>query len=143
MSKPVFFSNTIIDTWSEGKKITIQNNLLTVHKAPGVEVRFVLDEACRFVKTSDGAGDPNALIGKVRTKGQLDQMGAELYMNSCIYKDVAYDVEQGYIGRPMEGEAKATPPPIAAPIEEKVDAAPKESKTDEDLLTSFLLNHMK
>ncbi|MCW5827955.1 MAG: hypothetical protein KIT79_01445 [Deltaproteobacteria bacterium] len=143
-AKPVFFSNQIIDTWSEGKKIAIAENVLTVNKAPGVTVQFMLDEAYRFVKTSDGSPDPHQLIGKVRTVKQLEQMGAEAYMNSCIYKDIAYDVEQGYLGRPLASGASAKveaakPPPV---IEEKVVEAPKESKSDEELLSAFLLNNL-
>jgi len=143
-AKPVFFSNTIIDTWSEGKKITIIDNVLTVNKAPGVTVQFTLDEAYRFIKTSDGTADPHSLVGKVRTVKQLEQMGAEAYMNSCIYKDIPYDVEQGYLGRPVESgtSAKAQASVPAPVIEEKVAAAPKESKSDEELLSAFLLNNL-
>ncbi len=143
-AKPVFFSNTIIDSWSEGKKITIADNVLTVSKAPGVTVQFTLDEAYRFIKTSDGSADPNALVGKVRTVKQLEAIGAEAYMNSCIYKDVAYDVEQGYLGRPVETgtSAKAQAAAPAAVIEEKVAEAPKAAKSDEELLSAFLLNNL-
>ncbi len=143
-AKPVFFSNTIIDTWSEGKKINIADNVLTVNKAPGVQVQFTLEEAYRFIKTSDSSPDPHGLVGKVRTVKQLEQLGAEAYMNSCIYKDIPYDVEQGYLGRPVEAgvSAKVQAAAPAAVIEEKIAEAPKAAKSDEELLSAFLLNNL-
>jgi hypothetical protein len=45
--------------------------------------------------------DPHDLIGRVRSKEALDEMGAEQLGNSVIYNDTAYDVVDGFIGEPL------------------------------------------
>ena len=146
MGKLLFFSQKVIDSWTEGEKISISGHTLTLKTAPEGPKIFELEEAVRFITVSGGGADPNGLIGKVKTKKQLDEMKAEAYMESVILGDTPYDVETGYLGRP--GGAAGAPAAAAAPPkpeEEKLDesqVAPDASKSDEDLLASFLLKNM-
>ncbi|MEW6776345.1 MAG: hypothetical protein AB1405_08635 [Bdellovibrionota bacterium] len=159
MAKLLFFSHKIIDAWSEGAKVEIKGNTLTLKQGPQGPTTFHLEEAVRFIKVSGGGADPAGLVGKIKTKKQLDEMGAEAYMESVIYKDTPYDVELGYLGRsegaaaapapaPAKGApapAKAAAPPPPKPEEEKIDqsqVAPEGAQKDEDLLTQFLLKNL-
>ncbi len=157
MAKLLFFSHKIIDAWNEGAKVEIKGNTLTLKQGPQGPTTFHLEEAVRFIKVSGGGADPAGLVGKIKTKKQLDEMGAEAYMESVIYKDTPYDVELGYLGR-SEGAAAPAPAgkaPVAAkaaapapppkPEEEKIDqsqVAPEGAQKDEDLLTQFLLKNL-
>ena len=44
--------------------------------------------------------DPS-LVGRVKSKQALDEMGAEQLANSVIYQDTAYNVIDGFIGEPL------------------------------------------
>lgn len=159
MAKILFFSNKIIDSWSDGKKIEIQGNTLTLKAGPQGPTQFTLEEAVRFLKISGSEQDTPGLLGKIKTKKQLDEMGAEAYMESVIYKDIPYEVELGYLGRstgtapaaaasaPAEAPKASAPPPPPPPKpeEEKLDqsqVAPEGAASDEDLLANFLLKNM-
>ncbi len=149
MAKYVFFAQSLIDGWSEGEKISIENNVLTLKRGKQLS-RFVLEEAFRFVKVAGGDVDPNGWIGKIKTKRQLEELGAEAYLNSVIYGDTAYDVEEGYLGRGETVDLSAAakqpppPPPRPKPVEaiqaEQVPA--KDETSDEELLTQFLLKNL-
>jgi len=45
--------------------------------------------------------DPYDLVGRVKSKQALDEMGADSFEKSVIYKDTAYDVIEGFIGEPL------------------------------------------
>jgi hypothetical protein len=53
------------------------------------------------VQTTGQDADPNNLVGLVKSKPQLEAMGAEQLANSVIYNDTAYDVIDGFIGEPL------------------------------------------
>ncbi len=162
MSKLLFFSQNIIDAWSEGEKIEIKGNQLTLKSGPQGPTVFHLEEAVRFVKVSGGGADAAQLVGKIKTKKQLAELGAEAYMDSVIYQDTPYDVESGYLGRslgtapgagaaapapgkPAAAAAPPAPPPLPKPEEEKLDQsqlAPEGAAADEKLLTDFLLKNL-
>ena len=56
----------------------------------------------RFLKTVADAPDPHQLVGQIRYEKDLKAMGAEIYLNSVIYRETAYDVESGFIGEEKE-----------------------------------------
>lgn len=61
---------------------------------------FTMTPAVCFVSTT-GQDDPHDLVGRVKSKPQLEEMGAEQLSNSVIYADTAYDVIDGFIGEPL------------------------------------------
>lgn len=142
MAKLLFFSQRIIDSWSEGEKIAITGNTLTLKQGPEGPTEFRLEEAVRFLEVSGGGPDPHGLIGKIKTKKQLDEMGAEAYMTSVILGETPYEVELGYLGR-KTAAAGAPAEPAPKPEEEKLDKSQVAPETsDEQLLTDFLLKNM-
>jgi len=62
---------------------------------------FDMQPGVHFVKVTGGDQDPNDLVGRVKSKDQLEEMGGELFGNSVIFKDTAYDVVEGFIGEPL------------------------------------------
>ena len=62
---------------------------------------FTMTPAVCFVSVNGQDHDPNELVGLVKSKPQLEAMGAEQLSNSVIYNDMAYDVIDGFIGEPL------------------------------------------
>ena len=62
---------------------------------------FSMTPAVCFVSTNGQSDDPHDLVGRVKSKPQLEEMGAEQLSNSVIYGDMAYDVIDGFIGEPL------------------------------------------
>lgn len=62
---------------------------------------FTMTPAVHFVQATGQDNDPNDLVGLVKSKPQLEEMGAEQLANSVIYNDTAYDVIDGFIGEPL------------------------------------------
>ena len=63
--------------------------------------KFTMTPAVCFVATNGSDQDPYDLVGRVKSKPQLEEMGAEQLANSVIYQDMAYDVIDGFIGEPL------------------------------------------
>jgi hypothetical protein len=125
MQNRVFFPQAALDQWIVDGVVEIQSNELTIL---GEGRRYRLAEAVRVVREVSGGEDPNELVGRVKAKGYLEQLGAEIVENSMLVTDTAYDVEPGWVGIPVGTFA------------EHVGSAARkvESKTDEDLLAKFL-----
>ena len=85
--------------------------------------------AVHFVKLVTG-NDASQLVGRVKTMGQLDTLGAEHMMDSVILGETAYEVTPGYIAD------VAAPAPTA-----KADGGKKKATSPEaDLLAAFILD---
>ena len=63
--------------------------------------KFSMTPAVCFVSVNGSDKDPYDLVGRVKSKPQLEEMGAEQLSNSVIYQDMAYDVIDGFIGEPL------------------------------------------
>ena len=62
---------------------------------------FSMTPAVAFAAVNGQDADPHDLVGRVKSKVQLDAMGAEQMQSSVIYQDTAYDVIDGFIGEPL------------------------------------------
>lgn len=96
----LFISQERLDSWSSEDRIKVEGDLLTLS---GDGRSFRIKEAVRFLKVAGDGEDPHALVGKVKTLEALEAQGGENYMNSVIVGDTAYDVQQGFLGVPIEG----------------------------------------
>ena len=95
MARYLFIAQQTLDTWMDQDKIDFDGDVMTIRAD---RRRFRLLEAVRFIKVEGADSDTNGLLGKVKTNEQLEQLGAERYMDSVIYKDIAYKVQEGFIG---------------------------------------------
>ncbi len=63
--------------------------------------KFAMKPAVHFVKATGQDHDPHDLIGRVKSKEALQEMGAEQFASSVIYNDTAYEIVDGFIGEPL------------------------------------------
>ncbi len=137
--KRLFFSQSMLDSMIEAGKIRVDRNILIM--LAGEHPTFDLRPAYRFVRTIDNGPDPEGLVSHIRSEAELKSMGAEVYMDSVIYRDVAYQADPGFIAEqqvsaPQAGEAPAE----AAPA--KQAETPAETAEGGDELSRFILDNL-
>jgi hypothetical protein len=147
--KRIFFSQSMLDSMMEAGKIKVDKSVLTM--LTGDHPTFELKQAYRFVKTIDDATDPSGLVGQIRSEAELKELGAEIYMDSIIYRDIAYQADPGYIAEkkvpvpptePKPAETAGTP--VAKPAELPVTAAEPSAETasEPDQLSKFIMDNL-
>jgi hypothetical protein len=94
----VFFPQEALDQWIVDATVDLRDGELTI-VAEGR--RFKLAEAVRVLREVTGGADPHELVGRVKARTYLEQLGAELVESSMLLGDLAYDVEPGWIGIPV------------------------------------------
>ena len=92
------FARQNIDAWTAENKIAMAGDVLTLAGRS-----FRMSPAFRFLRVSGGDGDPNQLVDTVQSEGDLEKLGADSYMSSCIVGETAYDVQAGFLGEPVGG----------------------------------------
>jgi len=152
--KRLFFSQGMLDSMVEAGKIKVDKSILTM--LAGDNPTFALSPAFRIVRTIDNGTDPNGLVGQIRSEAELKALGAETYMDSVIYKDVAYQADTGFIAekrtpvqeeavkpaeKPPEKTAEATASTPAVPPE-AVAEPPAEKTKDANDLSKFILDNL-
>ena len=133
MKNRVFFPQGALDEWLAEDRVDLRQDELCI-KAEGRRYRII--EAIRIVREVTGTPDGNELVGKVKSRAFLSELGAELLESSMIIGENAYDVVPGFFGAPVGTFAehrKSTPD--AASIRRGLT-------TDEDLLATFLSQKM-
>jgi hypothetical protein len=96
----LFISQDRLDAWTAEQKIALDGDLMHL-LADGRSFRIL--PAIRFLRVAGGDADPNGLIDTVRDEQELEQLGADSYMTSCIVGETAYDVQPGFLGTPVAG----------------------------------------
>jgi hypothetical protein len=131
----VFFPQLLVDQWGiEGKVDLTATELILLAEGR----RYKIVEAVRVLAEVTGANDGEKLVGRVKPKHALDELGAEILENSMILGDNAYDIVPGWLGTPASPFAEHLLSPERAKArggKTDVGAGPK---TDEDLLRLFL-----
>ena len=125
-SNRVFFPQAAIDEWVASDRVDVHGDELTIK---GVQRRYRAVEALRVVREVTGTPDSNELVGTVKSRAFLSELGAEILNNSMILGDNAYDVVPGFVGAP------------SGSFEEHVKGRPECAafSGDEDLLTLHLM----
>jgi hypothetical protein len=126
MRNRVFFPQTALDEWLADARVELRNEELLI-KSEDRKYRII--EGIRVLREVSGAADSHELVGKVKSKAFLLELGAELLESSMIMGDNAYDVVQGFVGAP-----------VGAIVQQPATPSGKASSatTDEDLLAAFL-----
>ncbi len=99
----LFVSEDQLSGWTEEGKIELAGDYLTV---PSEGRSFHLRPGVRFLAIAAGS-DRHGLVGKVKSEEQVRGMGAELYRESVLMGDDAYDVLPGFLAEAAEPTAKA------------------------------------
>lgn len=94
----LYISQKRIDAWSAENRIDVTGDIMTLveHKRS-----FTIHPAVRFLKVSVGEDDPHDLVGKVKAAAELEDMGADHMADSVIFGDIAYEVENGFVGEAL------------------------------------------
>src|SRR5580693_5179680 len=127
MRNRVFFPQTFLDVWLGESRAELNGDDLLL-KSEGRRYRII--EAVRVMREVTGADDPHELLGRVKTRAFLTELGAEMLESSMILGDNAYDVIQGFVGAPIgsfDDYRKANPL-----------TATHDAKSDEELLYAFM-----
>jgi hypothetical protein len=94
----LFISVERLDSWSAEGRASLEGDRMTLTE---LGRSFAMKPAVHFLRAVGQDHDPNDLIGRVKSKQSLDEMGADQMESSVIYKDTAYDVIDGFIGEPL------------------------------------------
>jgi hypothetical protein len=154
MAGLLFVSQTMLDSWTEQGKIDFVGNVMTLLSGDGKGRSYALEPAARFVKVEGEEADPHQLLRKVKSDAQLREMGAERFEASVIYKDVAYQVEPGFLAEvsALQAAAAAQAQPRSAAT--GAQAAPKagaakpmpkdleDRRAEAEALAKFLLENL-
>ncbi|MGD0676764.1 MAG: hypothetical protein ABSC94_15225 [Polyangiaceae bacterium] len=97
MENRVFFPQAALDQWIVEAWVELQDGELTLSDEGG---RFRLTEALRILREVSGIGDAHGLLGRVKARADLEQLGAEIIETSMLLGECAYDVEPGWVGLP-------------------------------------------
>ncbi|MDT8318761.1 MAG: hypothetical protein RQ824_12355 [bacterium] len=136
MQKKIFLSQGMLDKLSSEGKLELSGDKLTIQSNDHPE--YIITPAAKFLGIESKDADPHKLIGKIIPLKILKDKGVELYMDSAIYKDEAYNVEQGFVGILVEekGGKQVAPQPVQEVNTEEVP------KGDEELLADFFLKNL-
>jgi hypothetical protein len=99
MENRVFFPQAALDQWIVDGTVELTHGVLTILSEGR---RYELVEAVHVVREVSGAGDTHDLIGRVKTRPALEHLGAELVETSMLLGEAAYDVQPGWVGKPVE-----------------------------------------
>lgn len=130
----VFFPQDALDTWLVEDRVELSNDELLL-KSEGR--RFRISEAARVLREVTGQPDSNEIVGKVKSKNFLTELGAEIVENSMIIGDNAYDIVQGWMGLPIGAFADHVKAHTAAPA--VAPEGKRSPSSDEELLGQFLM----
>jgi hypothetical protein len=130
--KKIFISQGVLDSMFEQGKAHLDQDRLMIHSKQ--DQVFKMIPACKFLYVADGSQDPHRLIGRILTRQDLEKIKADLYMDSVIYLEVAYQVEPGYLGLPETAAAEVVAEKVVAASGKKPGDA-----TDAELLGDYLL----
>ena len=96
----LFISEERLDAWMADGKVELDGEQMTLKE---IGRSFTIRPAVRFMGVEGGEQDPSDLLGKVKDEEALAELGAEHYSTSVIHGDVAYQVQQGFLGDPVTG----------------------------------------
>lgn len=94
----LFISVERLDAWTAEGRAALEGDRMTLTELGRA---FAMKPAVCFVRAAGGDSDPHDLVGRVKSKDALDEMGADCFEKSVIYRDTAYDVIDGFVGEPL------------------------------------------
>lgn len=94
--KKIFIPQEKLEAWVQDGKISISENVITTLTEN--KMSYNLIPAFKFLKLTSGDSDSDKLIGTVKTKADIKHLNPDIFMDSIIIDNKAYEVEMGYIG---------------------------------------------
>lgn len=136
MENRIFFPLESVEEWSIDGKVELGGDALVVVADAR---RYRIEEAAHVLREVTTGECPRQLIGKVKSRAQLEEWGAELYDTSLILGDNAYDVVPGWLATPDKSFAEHTRSSEAEAARKSLPDREAYPESDEDLLARYLL----
>ena len=95
----VFLPQDVVDSWITADKVELAGEFMTF-RGTGVVLRMI--PGFYFDHVAGGSDEGAQLLGRAKSKAAVSALGAEVYMNSVILGETAYEVEAGFIAKPIE-----------------------------------------
>ncbi len=126
--KRLFFSQSMLDSMQEAGRILVEQGILTMltEERPA----FRLEPAYRLVRALENV--PGELAGRILSERELKEMQAEVYADSVIHQEIAYQADPGFIASRTD----------AAP-EQQAEEPPADRAGSADELSQFLLDNLR
>jgi hypothetical protein len=102
MSLKFFLPQDVVDSWIAADRVELSGEVMTF-RTQQVVLRLV--PGYFFDRVSGGSDEGHDLLGRAKTKAAVLALGAEVYMNSMILGETAYDVTLGFIAKPLSPES--------------------------------------
>jgi hypothetical protein len=103
----LFVPLAVFNEWLSRSAVQFSSGRLTV---PGADLAFVAFEAMKLLAEVSGSGDRHELVGRAKTIGYLQELGADILGDSVVIEDNAYDALAGWLLVPQASSAVATAP---------------------------------
>lgn len=129
----LFIPQNIIDDWVDEERAYVEGQSLSLSDDGTI---YVISPAMLFLRESTGAEDPREFVGRVKEEEKLAEIGADIYMDSVIVGDNAYDVRRGFV-------ALAAAVPVPESDEEGTVTEKPETSNEDDELAKLLLRSLK
>jgi hypothetical protein len=104
MAVKVFIPQDQVDAWVSTNKVDLAGEVMTFRQSR-ILLRVV--PAYFFGQVSGGSDEGHKLLGRAKTKAAVGALGAEIYMSSVIVAETAYEVQAGFIGKPIDNTCTA------------------------------------
>jgi hypothetical protein len=141
----LFVSQSLLDAWAVQGRIDLDGTSLALLSGEGQGRRYALEPAARFLRILDGE-DALGLLARVKTIGQIRELGGEAVADSVVVGEVAYQVEPGYLAEAsaVEAASRASPAPRsgAAPGPRGLPADLEDRRREAEALARFLLDNL-
>jgi len=98
MSVKVFLPQEMVDSWITADKVELSGEVMTFR---GTALSLRLVPGFYFDHVAGGTDESHQLLGRVKSKAAVAALGAEAYMNSVILGETAYEVEAGFVAKPL------------------------------------------
>ncbi len=100
----IFVSQRRVQQWTEEGRVAIDGNQMSL---PELGRTFRLTEAFYVQRAVSEDGDQFKLAGRVKSRTQIATLGGEVFLNSLIIGDTAYEGDPGFIGEPIAANRSA------------------------------------
>lgn len=143
----LFLSHEALDQWVGAERASINGDKLTDHQNGH---QFELREGVRFLAEVTGQADLHGLVGKVKELEALVSLGGEHMADSVLLGDNAYQVQTGFVGRPLlafdevaHAITERPPAPMKVPTKAEMEGQTAGARQTIVALQNFFLNNVK
>ena len=99
MSTKAFLPQDLVDAWISADKAELAGEIMTMR---GGALALRLVPGYYFDRVAGGSDEGHELLGRAKSKAAVSALGAEVYMNSVILGETAYEVEAGFVAKPID-----------------------------------------